>query len=48
MNDVIMRIVDDAVQNAMQMLENGSPQNKILAGLVAAAEHVAGGGAVLK
>jgi GAF domain-containing protein len=46
MNDVIMRIVDAAVQNAMQMLENGAPQNKILAGLVATAEQVAGGGAV--
>lgn len=46
MNDVIMGIVDVAVQNAMQMLKDGAPQNKILAGLVAAAERLAGGGAV--
>ena len=46
MNDMIMRIVDVAVQDATQMLEKGAPQNKILAGLVAAAERLAGGGAV--
>lgn len=46
MNDVIIGIVDAAVQDAMQMLEKGAPQNKILAGLVTAAEHLAGGGAV--
>ncbi|MCS3800977.1 GAF domain-containing protein [Niastella sp. OAS944] len=46
MNDMIMRIVDAAVQNSMQMLQDGAPQNKILAGLVGAAERLAGGGAV--
>ena len=46
MNDVKMSIVDVAVQDAMQMLNNGVPKNTILAGLVAAAEHLAGGGAV--
>lgn len=46
MNDTIMRIVDAAVHNAMQMLEDGVPQHKILTGLVAAAERLAGGGAV--
>jgi GAF domain-containing protein len=46
MNDMIMRVVDRAVQDAMEMQRKGVPKNKILAGLVAAAEHLAGGGAV--
>lgn len=46
MNDMIMRVVDRAVQDAMEMQRKGVPQNKILAGLVAAAEHLTGGGAV--
>ena len=46
MNDMIMGVVDRAVQNAIEMREKGLPQNKILAGLVAAAENLAGGGAV--
>jgi GAF domain-containing protein len=46
MDDMIMRVVEGAIRNAVQMQENGAPQHKILAGLVAAAENLAGGGAV--
>lgn len=43
---MIMGVVERAVCDAMQMHENGLPKNKILAGLVGAAENLAGGGAV--
>ena len=41
MNDMIMGVVDRAVQDAMEMRQKGMPQNKILAVLVAAAENLA-------
>lgn len=46
MNDVIMRVVERAVRDAMEMLEKKVPQHKILASLVTAAEKLAGEGAV--
>jgi GAF domain-containing protein len=46
MDNMIMGVVERAVGDAIQMFENGLPKNKILAGLVAAAENLAGGGAV--
>ncbi len=38
--------IEDAVQQAMQMIENGIPPHKILTHLVTTAETVAGGDAV--
>ena len=46
MNDITIGVVESAVRDAMQMLDNGIPQHKILISLVAAAENMAGGGAV--
>lgn len=46
MNDIKTGVVEGAVRDAMQMLDNGIPQHKILISLVAAAENMAGEGAV--
>jgi GAF domain-containing protein len=46
MNDMMTGLVELTVQDAMQMLNNGIPKQKILGSLVAAAEKIAGNGAV--
>jgi GAF domain-containing protein len=46
MNDMTTVLVERAVQDAMQMLNNGIPKQKILGNLVAAAEKISGDGAV--
>jgi GAF domain-containing protein len=46
MNDMTTVLVERAVQDAMQMLNNGIPKQKILGNLVTAAEKISGDGAV--